>query len=47
MICTAKETIPKKKGQPTEWENKQGINFQNVHTTYVAQYQENKQPNQK
>ena len=49
---TAKETI-NKTGQPTEWEKYlywcdwQGIHFQNIQTTHIAPYQENKQPNQK
>ena len=52
-FCTAKETINKIKRQPTEWEKifvnqvTDEINFQNIQTTHTAQYQKNKQPNQK
>ena len=30
-----------------KWCNQQGINLQNLKTAHVAQYQKNKQPNQK
>ena len=53
-FCTAKEIVSKVKRQPSEWEknnskwnNWQKINFQNIQTAHTAQYQKNKQPNQK
>ena len=30
-----------------KWCDQQGINFQNIQTAHTAQYQKNKQPNQK
>ena len=51
-FCTAKETINKMKTHRM-WENIckwcdwQGINFQNLQTAHIAQYQKNKQPNKK
>jgi len=41
------------KRQPTDWKKifannmQQGLNFQNIKTTYVIQQQKTKQPNQK
>ena len=51
-FCTTKETISKVKRQPSEWEkiianeatDKQ---LKNIQATYAAQFQKNKQPNQK
>ena len=51
-FCTTKETISKVKRQPSEWEkiraneatNKES---QNIQATPAAQFQKNKQPNQK
>ena len=48
---TTKETISKVKRQPSEWEKiiaKQlTINLQNIQAAHIAQYQNNKWPNQK
>ena len=53
-FCTAKETINKMKGHPTEWEkifakenicDWQGLSIQNIQTAHVIQ--QNQQPNQK
>jgi len=48
------ETISKVKRQPSEWEeiiaswnNWQMINLQNIQADHAAEYQKNKQPNQK
>ena len=47
-FCTAKETINKKKTQPTQWEkniykwhNWQGPDFQNIQTAHTTQHQNN------
>ena len=44
-FCIAKKTISKNKKQPMKWEKifandvtKQGINIQNIQTTYTTQY---------
>ena len=49
-----KETISKVKRQPSEWEennskqsNQQRINLKSIQAAPAAQYQKNKQPNQK
>ena len=49
-----KETISKVKRQSSEWEKiitneatDKKINLQNIQAAYAAQYQKNKQPNQK
>ena len=49
-----KETISKVKRQPSEWEennskqsNQQRINLKSIQAAHAAQYQKNKQPNQK
>ena len=49
-----KETISKVKRQPSDWEkiianekNQQRTNLQNIQAAHAAQYQKNKQPNQK
>ena len=50
---TMKETISKVKRQPSEqekiikWNNWQRINLQHIQAAHAAQYQKNKQPNQK
>ena len=48
VFCTAKGTINKMKGQPSEnickQSNQQGINFQNIQRAHAAHYQKNKQP---
>ena len=52
-FSTVKETINKMKRQPSEWEKiifsvaSFAINIQNIQAADAAQYQENKQPNQK
>ena len=53
-FCKTKETISKVKRQPSEWEkiiaNKatdKGLISELIQTAHVAQYQNNKQPNQK
>ena len=53
-VCTAKETINKTKRQPMEWEKifandatDMGLISKNIQTAHTAQYQKNKQPNQK
>ena len=51
-FCTIKETISKGKREPSEWEKiivKQLTkNYsQNIQAAHAAQYQKNKQPNQK
>ena len=51
-FCTTKETTSKVKRQPSEWEKiivKQLTkNYsQNIQSAHAAQYQKNKQPNQK
>ena len=52
-FCTAKETKQNEKTTYRMGENickrcnQQGINFQNIQTAHTAQYQKNKQPNQK
>ena len=53
-FCKAKETTNKMKRQPSEWEkiiaNKatdKGLISELIQTAHVAQYQNNKQPNQK
>ena len=53
-FCTAKETINKTKRQPTDREKifannvtNKGLIFQNIQTAHTAQYQRNKQANQK
>ena len=53
-FCTTKETLSKMKRQPSEWKkiianeatDKQLIN-KNIQETPAAQFQKNKQPNQK
>ena len=45
-FCTAKETINKTKGQPSEWEKilqmkQQRINLQNIQAAHAAQYRKN------
>ena len=49
-----KETISKVKRQPSEWEKiianeatEKRINLKNIQAAHAAQYQKNKQPNQK
>ena len=46
-----KETISKVKRQPSEWEkiiaNEVTENLKNIQATHAAQFQKNKQPNQK
>ena len=53
-FCTVKETINKVKRQPLEWEKiianestDKRINLQNIQAAHTAQYQKNKQPDQK
>ena len=52
-FCTTKETINKVKRQPSEWEKiianeaTDRINLKNLQATPAAQFQKNKQPNQK
>ena len=53
-FCAAKETINKMKRQPSEWEKifanettDKRINLQNIKVAHRAQYQKNKQSNQK
>ena len=53
-MCTMKETISKVKRQPSEWEKiianeatEKRINLKNIQAAHAAQYQKNKQPNQK
>ena len=52
-FCTAKETINKVTRQSSEWENNskrhngQRINLKNIQATPAAQFQKNKQPDQK
>ena len=53
-FCTSKETISKVKRQPSEWEKiianeatEKRINLKNIQAAHAAQYQKNKQPNQK
>ena len=52
-FCTTKETISKVKRQPSEWEKiiaseaTDRINLKNIQAAPAAQYQKNKQPNQK
>ena len=52
-FCIAKETINKLKRQYSEWgkylptQQLIGINLQNIQTAHEAQYQKDKQPNQK
>ena len=53
-FCTAEETISKVKKQPSEWEKiiasettDKGLISQNTQAAHAAQYQKNKQPNQK
>ena len=50
-FCTTKETISKVKRQPSEWEkiiaNEATDNLKNIQATPAAQFQKNKQPNQK
>ena len=48
-FCTAKDTINKMKGQPTEWEKTfannttdEGLMFQNIQTAHITQCQKNK-----
>ena len=53
-FCSVKETINKVKRQPLEWEKiianestDKRINLQNIQAAHTAQYQKNKQPDQK
>ena len=55
-FCTMKETISKVKkkkkafrmgGNNSKWSDWQRINLKNIQAAYAAQYQKNKQPNQK
>ena len=53
-FCTTKETLSKMKRQPSEWEKvianeatEKRINLKNIQAAHAAQYQKNKQPNQK
>ena len=53
-FCTAKEAISKVKRQPSEWEKiianettDKGLISKNIQVVHTAQYQKNKQPNQK
>ena len=51
-FCTAKETINKKttyrmRENICKQYDRQGINLQNIQAAHAAQYQKNKQPNQK
>ena len=52
-FCTKKETISKVKRQPSEWEKiiaseaTDRFNLKNIQAAPAAQYQKNKQPNQK
>ena len=53
-FCTTKEIISKAKRQPSEWEKiianestDKRINLQNIQAAHTAQYQKNKQPDQK
>ena len=49
-FCTTKETISKMKRQPSEWEKitaNEATDLKNIQAAHAAQYQKNKQPNQK
>ena len=52
-FCAAKETVNKSKRQSSEWgeylptQQMTGINLQNIQTAHEAQFQKDKQPNQK
>ena len=53
-FCTTKEITSKVKRQPSEWEKiianeatEKRINLKNIQAAHAAQYQKNKQPNQK
>ena len=53
-FCTTKETISKVKRQPSIWEEVianeatyKELNLKNIQAAHVAQYQKNKQSNQK